>query len=80
MNRPFLVWYVTGHGFGHATRVCAVLQHLPKSIDVEIVTSVPRWLFDRSLARQFGYRQLLHDPGLVQKDSVLFDPEATAEI
>ncbi len=80
MNHPFLVWYVTGHGFGHATRVCAVLQHLPDSIDVEIVTSVPRWLFDRSLARPFGYRQLLHDPGLVQKDSVLFDPEATAAI
>jgi len=80
MSHPLIVWYVTGHGFGHATRTCAVLQHLPETIDVEVVTSAPHWLFECSLKRPFSYRELLHDPGLVQKDSVRFDPEATAVV
>jgi L-arabinokinase len=52
---------------------------LPEEVDVELVTSVPRWLFDCSLSRSFVYRELLHDPGLIQRDSVEFDPSATAK-
>ena len=80
MSRPLIVWYISSHGFGHATRVCAVLEHLPEEIQVELVTSVPRWLFDCSLSRSFTYRDLLHDPGLIQRDSIEFDPNETAKV
>ncbi len=79
MNRPLIVWYISGHGFGHATRACGAIQEVPSEIDIEIVTSVPRWLFDCSLHRPFTYREMLHDPGLIQLDSIEFDPDATAQ-
>jgi len=53
---------------------------LPEQIGVELVTSAPRWLFDCSLSRSFVYRPLLHDPGLIQRNSVEFDPQATAKV
>ncbi|MFH1740536.1 MAG: hypothetical protein ABIH23_16125 [bacterium] len=78
MNRPLIAWYISSHGFGHASRTCAVVEHVPSEIEIELVTDVPRWLFDCSLHRPFGYRKLRHDPGLIQLNCTEFDPEATA--
>jgi len=80
MNRPIIAWYVSGHGFGHATRACAAIQQVPSEIDIEIITSVPRWLFECSLRRPFTYREMLNDPGLIQLDCIEFDPNATAQV
>ena len=70
---PRIVFYVTSHGFGHATREIEIINHIPEEIEVEIVTSVPEWLFQRSLHRRYSYHELCHDPGVVQRDSLAHD-------
>lgn len=76
-----LACFVTAHGFGHATRVCAVLEalaaRLPR-LEVEIFSSAPRWIFSAPPV-QVSYHGQVVDFGLVQKDPFLADIEATAE-
>lgn len=74
---PKIVFYITSHGFGHATREIEVISNLPELVEVEIVTTAPRWLFERSLKRAFQYTELLHDIGIVQHDSFEQDAAAT---
>jgi UDP:flavonoid glycosyltransferase YjiC (YdhE family) len=74
--------YVTGHGFGHATRMAAVVGALVERVpDLEItfVSTAPEWLFRRNLAVPFSYRPCALDVGVVQKDSIRLDAEATLE-
>lgn len=70
-------YYITSHGFGHSTRAIEVINHLPEWLDVEIVTTAPRWLFDRSIHRRFTYRAFLHDAGIIQKNCLQNDVEET---
>ena len=42
-----IVVYVSGHGFGHATRVAEVLRVMRErepSVPLTVVSSVPEWL------------------------------------
>lgn len=72
-------YYISSHGFGHSTRAIEVINHIPDSVDVEIVTRAPQWLFDVSIRRPFRFRPLHHDPGIVQFDSLRSDIEKTYE-
>ncbi len=72
-------YYISGHGFGHATRAIEVINHLPESVEVEIVTSVPEWLFKKSVYRAYRYRELFHDPGIIQQDALRQDAGRTLE-
>ncbi len=74
---PRICFYITSHGFGHSTREIEVISHIPNCVDVEIVTAAPEWLFERSLHRPFSYFELLHDPGIVQIDSLQQDVSQT---
>lgn len=74
---PRICFYISSHGFGHATREIEVINHLPERIEVEIVTAVPRWLFDHSVTRPFTYRELNHDSGIQQPNSFTQDLEGT---
>ncbi len=74
---PKVVFYITSHGFGHATRAIEIISNLPDLIQVEVVTTAPRWLFYRSLKRPFHYTPLLHDCGVVQHNCVEQDLETT---
>ncbi len=74
---PRIAFYLSSHGFGHATREIEVINHLPDDIVVEIITAVPRWLFDHSIHRPFEYTNLSHDIGLIQIDSTTSDYEQT---
>ena len=43
-----IAYYVTGHGFGHATRTGAIIQAILDAdprVSVEIVSAVPPWIF-----------------------------------
>lgn len=74
--------FVTPHGFGHAARVCSVLQVLEKSdqdYHFLIFSIVPEWFFRASLSQSFSYHILLTDIGLVQKDPLQEDIPATLE-
>jgi hypothetical protein len=75
-----IAYFITPHGFGHATRACAVMQALQRrwpDLHCEIFTRVPDWLFAESLHRNFTCHDLLSDIGLVQPDALRVDLPAT---
>lgn len=79
---PSVVFYVSGHGFGHASRETEVIHAFAeRRPDWTIVlrTSVSPALLARSLHVPFTLLDGPCDTGIVQRDSVTHDDEATAE-
>jgi hypothetical protein len=77
-----LAAYVTGHGFGHATRTAEVLRHVRRlrpDLPLAVVTTAPERLFRAALAEPFLYRPQACDVGVVQRDALVLDETATAE-
>lgn len=73
---------VSAHGFGHAARACAVMAALAErrpELRFEIVTTVPRWFFEQSLAAPFSVHRLVTDVGLVQRTPLEEDLDATTD-
>ena len=71
--------FITPHGFGHATRMTAVLEALQTRIPdlhPHLFTTVQESLFAETL-EQFSYHPLSCDIGLVQKDGLHADIPAT---
>ncbi|HET8646082.1 MAG TPA: hypothetical protein VFO85_11360 [Vicinamibacteria bacterium] len=71
--------YVSGHGFGHATRTAEVLRvvrEMRPDVPITVVTSAPERLFTRAVP-DVTYRQVDCDVGLVQKSALAIDEEAT---
>lgn len=72
--------YVSGHGFGHAVRVCEVLRALRACRgDVRVVVRSPlaRWFFDLNLGGEIVHGACRLDVGVVQPDSLTADLDAT---
>lgn len=75
-----ILFYVSGHGFGHATRVTALVNELfavSAGIRIHIRTGVPRWLFDANIAGPFEYSESKIDIGMVERDLFSQDVAAT---
>jgi hypothetical protein len=87
-----VVFYISGHGFGHASRSIEVINALlGLAPDVRVVAraSVPKWLFERTVrparseGRGFGpgsrftITSCETDTGAVQIDSLHLDPVRT---
>ncbi len=78
-----VVFYISGHGFGHASRdlevVNAILQRRP---DARIVvrSSVPRWFFERSARGPIEIQQADTDTGMAQIDGLRIDENETARL
>ena len=75
-----IFFYISGHGFGHASREIEVINALaPLLSDHAIVirTSAARWLFDRTVRAPFTWLAGPCDTGLVQIDSLRLDEGAT---
>lgn len=74
------VFYISGHGFGHAVRQIAILHALAQARpDVRLVvrTSVARRLFERSLRRSVEVQPTTVDVGAVQRGSLDVDVAGT---
>jgi hypothetical protein len=74
--------FVSSHGYGHAARVSAIVEALGELDDhlhCHVYTTVPEWFFSQSLRRPFAYHHLETDIGLVQRTSLVEDPQATVE-
>jgi L-arabinokinase len=72
-----VVFYVSGHGFGHASREIEVIRALAARVPgarVVVRTAVPRWFFDLPVELQPADT----DTGVVQLDSLRIDELATA--
>jgi hypothetical protein len=77
-----IVAYVSGHGFGHATRVAEVLRRvreLSPEWPITVVSSAPEALFREAISGGFIHRSLECDVGLVQRDALVIDEAATAQ-
>ena len=71
-----ILYYITGHGYGHAVRSSQVIGSLKKTspdLQIHVRTTAPEWLF---LDRAFQSRQAI-DVGILQKDSLDMDLEET---
>jgi hypothetical protein len=71
-----LVYYVTGHGFGHAVRSAEVIRALQRyrpALPIHLRTSAPDWLFPPTTS--FTNRSL--DVGVVQPNALEIDEGGT---
>jgi hypothetical protein len=78
--RTSIAYFVTPHGFGHATRASAVMaavhaQH--PEWRFEVFTEVPRWVFDESVTGPFEYHSVCTDVGLAQASPMVEDLAGT---
>ncbi len=74
-----LVYYVTGHGLGHATRAAAVLAALHRlrpELSLHVRTAAPAGPFSGLAGVTVHPTDL--DPGVVERDPLTPDPVATA--
>ncbi len=71
-----IVFYVSGHGFGHASRsievINAILARRPE-VRIGVRTSAPRWLFDLTVKGKVAFSTLECDTGVVQLDALSLD-------
>ena len=77
-----IAYFVTGHGFGHASRSCGVMQSVLEknpNIQFEIYTDVPKWFFMDSLNADVGYHKIKTDIGMVQNSPFQGDLVATLD-
>ena len=77
---PAIVFYISGHGFGHASREVEVINTLAaRRADLTIVlrTAVSEALLTRTLRAAVIRLEGPCDTGVIQRDSVTHDDEAT---
>lgn len=84
MAGPVLVYYCSGHGYGHATRVSALSTHLlslpaTHKPNVYIVSSAPKHVFADSIALGGLYRYAEIDPVIVQPLAYQVDRRKSVE-
>ncbi|MGE0445844.1 MAG: hypothetical protein AB7P99_11495 [Vicinamibacterales bacterium] len=71
-----IVFYISGHGFGHASRsievINAILAKRPET-RIGVRTPAPRWLFDLTVKGKVSFSTLETDTGVVQVDALTLD-------
>lgn len=73
-------YYITGHGLGHASRSCQIINTLRRrhpDIEVEVVSDAHAWFFSGFLDPSVEVRRRRLDVGVVQRDSLLMEEEET---
>lgn len=80
---PPVAFYISSHGFGHASRDSAIINALLAGVPdlpVVVCTQVPAWFLDSSIARPYERRECACDTGFQQLDSLRSDPEASLRL
>lgn len=70
-------FFLTGHGFGHGVRNSALIEALPREVEVDIYTSLPESFFRQELRRPYTLIPCEIDCGCLQTDTVEVDIQAT---
>ena len=76
-----ILFYVSGHGFGHAARSAEVinaLHRLDAGVRVTLRTDVPEWFLRASITAPVDIIPGEVDTGMVQPDSLSIDEDETA--
>lgn len=67
-------YYITGHGLGHASRSCQIINTLRRrhsELSVEVVSTAAPWFFRGFLNAKVPVRPLALDFGVLQQDSLV---------
>jgi len=75
-----IVFYISGHGFGHATRDLEIIRHLQQrrpGTPIIVRTSVPAWFLAKSARASIDVQPCEADTGIVQIDSLQLDEVET---
>ena len=75
-----LVFYSSGHGYGHAVRDIEILKSVLKQhpdAEIHFRTAAPQWLFEPCLNDRIVYHSCTLDFGVVQENSFSANKEAT---
>jgi L-arabinokinase len=77
-----LVFYVSGHGFGHATRTAALIAALrrmsPGALRIHVRGKAPPWIFEERDPHTTCSSAAI-DPGIIQCNALDVDLEATIQ-
>jgi len=76
-----LVFYISGHGLGHASRDIELIEALLKrapGLKIAVRSSVASWVFERIRGPRVEVTPCETDPGVVQVDSLRLDEDETA--
>jgi hypothetical protein len=77
---PSVAFYISGHGFGHASRQIEILNALGAlrpDLAIVVRSSAPQWLFDRTVRVPITFLAGECDTGVVQLDSLRLDERET---
>lgn len=77
-----LRYYITGHGLGHASRACQIINTLRRrhpECRVEVASDAHPWFFAGYLDPSVPVRRLSLDLGVLQQDSLVLQAEATLQ-
>jgi len=80
---PSVVFYISGHGFGHSVRQIAIINALGarlSAIDLIVCSAAPRRLFEQTVRVPSTFIDRPNDTGVVQIDSVRLDERATIRL
>jgi L-arabinokinase len=75
-----IIFYVSGHGFGHASRSIEVINALvdrDPQVRIVVRTQVAPWLFERTARPGVELSPIETDTGIVQIDSLTLDADAS---
>lgn len=75
-----LVFYISGHGYGHATRSIELINALSQKsshLRFHIKSDAPRWLFKSNLTADYALHGLKVDIGVVQPTCFQIDKSKT---
>ncbi|MBF0291791.1 MAG: hypothetical protein HQK86_06490 [Nitrospinae bacterium] len=80
-GKPLILYYVSGHGFGHAARASRVIRELIKRYDVNVVirTMAPAFIFKHAVGSDVTLARADVDSGPAQSDCLHTDIPATLE-
>ncbi len=76
MEMQNIIYYISGHGYGHATRSLEVIKRLSRERDdlfFHIRSDAPEWMFRLNLDQRYNLYPRRLDVGAVQKTSFELD-------
>jgi L-arabinokinase len=76
-----IVFYISGHGLGHASRDIEVINRVTlrrPGARIVVRTSAPRWFFEQFARGSIELQEVEVDTGVVQIDSLRLDEDETA--
>jgi hypothetical protein len=77
-----IAYFITPHGFGHASRAAAVMEAVLKrcpQVRFELFTTCPKIFFDYAVGDNYGYHAIKTDIGMVQISPLEEDLAATCD-